>query len=110
MPPHRPVAADRDPARIAERFGAGTREPDPATVALWRAAWSFARSDELAPLRAWWRNQLEGARLLPGPVDPLRLAMAQGDRERLSLILVMAEQYEAHLGRQASGRRRPMET
>lgn len=45
----------------------------------------FMSDPALAPLLAWWAGDL--CRPLPsGPVDALRLAMSQGDRERLSTV------------------------
>jgi hypothetical protein len=50
------------------------------------AAHQFLNDPALAPLLLWWQaSSLHGV-LPPGPVDPLRLAMAQGDRERLLAI------------------------
>lgn len=48
---------------------------------------------EMAPLRAWWEASSLRAAMPAGPVDPLRLAMAQGDRERLLAVMARASQH-----------------
>lgn len=55
------------------------------------AAHRFLTDDGLRALREWWELQTSNAMTPPGPVDPLRLAMAQGDRERLLAIKVRAD-------------------
>lgn len=56
-----------------------------------RACHRLLTSAEFAPLLAWWELSLGNAMVPPGPVDPLRLAMSQGDRERLLGIKLRAE-------------------
>jgi len=56
---------------------------------------AFMREPALKPLLAWWAGEL----CLPvagGPVDPLRLAMAQGDRERLMAVQMRAAKHDAN--------------
>lgn len=58
-----------------------------------RAAFRLLTDPDLAPLVQWWELQLSNAAVPAGPVDPLRLAMAQGDRERLLGIKTRAAAY-----------------
>ena len=44
----------------------------------------FLTDPALEPLVKWWELQLLNSVVPPGPVDPLRLAMRQGDGERLT--------------------------
>lgn len=63
---------------------------------LQRAAYRLCSDPEFAALLEWWEAQLNTARVpTQMPVDPLRLAMAQGDRERLALIRLMSKQHRA---------------
>lgn len=52
----------------------------------------------LQPLRDWWEAQLRGV-FPAGPIDPLRLAMAQGDRERLLVIMQRAYRHKTTMER-----------
>lgn len=52
---------------------------------------------ELAPLRGWWEAEALRGALPPGPVDPSRLAMAQGDRERLLAVMSRANRHRSKL-------------
>ncbi len=58
-----------------------------------RAAFRLLTTPEFAPLIQWWELQLTNGLTPAGPVDPLRLAMAQGDRERLLGIKLRADAY-----------------
>ncbi len=58
-----------------------------------RAAHHFLTDPALAPLLGWWRATSLHAVMPPGAVDPLRLAMSQGDRERLLAIYSLANGY-----------------
>jgi hypothetical protein len=55
-----------------------------------RACFRLLTDADLAPLVQWWELQLANAMTPPGAVDFGRLAMAQGDRERLTGIKVRA--------------------
>lgn len=56
-----------------------------------RACFRLLTQPDLAPLIGWWELQLLNSAVPLGPIDPLRLAMAQGDRERLLSIKTRAE-------------------
>jgi hypothetical protein len=59
-----------------------------------RACFRLLTQPDLAPLIQWWEHQLMNGAIPPlGQVDPLRLAMAQGDRERLVGIKARADRY-----------------
>jgi hypothetical protein len=49
----------------------------------------------LKPLLAWWEGEALRSKMPAGPVDPMRLAMAQGDRERLLAVMQRASQHVA---------------
>ena len=49
----------------------------------------------MRPLVQWWEATALRVALPPGPIDPLRLAMAQGDRERLLQIMQRAGRSKA---------------
>jgi hypothetical protein len=61
------------------------------------AAHRFMTDEGLRPLREWWELQLLNAQVPPGPVDPLRLAMRQGDAERLLAIKVHAAAHKSRV-------------
>jgi hypothetical protein len=64
-----------------------------------RACFRLLTMPDMAPLLAWWELQLSNSPVPAGPVDPYRLAMAQGDRERLASIKTRAEAHRlAHDG------------
>ncbi len=63
-----------------------------------RACHALLTDPELQPLVLWWELGLANALVPPGPVDPLRLAMAQGDRERLLGIRVRAAAHQSSQG------------
>lgn len=48
-----------------------------------RCCHRLVTSEEFRPLLTAWEMPLTTATVPAGPVDPMRLAMAQGDRERL---------------------------
>ena len=56
-----------------------------------RACFRLLEMPELEPLLRWWELQLLNGQVPPGPVDGLRLAMRQGDGERLLAIKLRAE-------------------
>jgi hypothetical protein len=58
------------------------------------AAHRLLTDPELAPLVQHWELSLLNAVLPAGPVDPLRLAMNQGDRERLVNMKALAAEHE----------------
>ncbi len=57
------------------------------------AAARLINEAQFRPLMEWWESQVSNATWPPGPVDPMRLAMAQGDRERLRAIRALAYSY-----------------
>jgi hypothetical protein len=79
-------------------------EPGPAErqkQAIDRACFVLMTDPEFEGLRLWWQVEAMQTALPPGaPVDPLRLAMAQGDRERL---LAIQQRAEAHRRRIKEG-------
>jgi len=66
------------------------------------AAHRFLTDPIMAPLLAWWQaSSLHGV-MPPGPVDPMRLAMAQGDRERLLSVYALANNHKRKDGGNAA--------
>lgn len=62
-----------------------------------RAAFRLLTNPEFAPLIQSWELELSNARTPPGPIDPYRLAMSQGDRERLLSIKLKADAHRQSL-------------
>lgn len=74
----------------ADELSAGERQKQ----AIDRACFVLMSDPEFEGLRLWWQVEAMQTVLAPGaPVDPLRLAMQQGDRERL---LAIQQRAEAH--------------
>lgn len=57
------------------------------------AAFRLMDDPGFKPLLIWWELQLTNGAVGPGPVCPYRLAMAQGDRQRLLAIRLRAGQH-----------------
>jgi len=58
-----------------------------------RACHMLLTHADLRPLVAWWEAASLRAKLPDGPVDPHRLLMAQGDRERLLAVMERANRH-----------------
>lgn len=69
-------------------------EKPAAEDAINEACHRLLTTPALRPLLDWWEIHLSMAALPPGPIDPLRLVMAQGDRERLQQIKARAAQHK----------------
>lgn len=80
------------------------KEPSPferQQQAIDRACFLLMSEPDFEALRLWWQVEAMHAVLPPGSqVDPMRLAMAQGDRERL---LAIQQRAEAHRRRMKEG-------
>lgn len=61
-------------------------EQSSETARIDRACHRLLTDPGLEPLLLWWQATGTDALMPDGPVDPVRLAMTQGDRERLSRI------------------------
>lgn len=63
-----------------------------------RACFRLLDSPEFRALIEWWELGLTNAPVpADRPVDPLRLVMAQGDRERLLAVKMRADQHRRRL-------------
>lgn len=69
--------------------------------AIDRACYRLLTEDDFEAFRLWWEITVNSSVVPPGvAVDPLRLVMAQGDRERL---LAIRQRAEAHRRRMKEG-------
>jgi hypothetical protein len=82
-------------AQRAKATAAAVREQERIDAACFR----LMTDPELAPLRLWWEAETLRAVLPPGPVDALRLAMNQGDRERYLMVMTRAERRRAAMAK-----------
>jgi hypothetical protein len=82
-----------DPPDIDEPAGKGFTEQD----RIDQSCYVFMTDPALGVLRDWWAAEVDRVMVGAGPIDPLRLALLQGDRERRLEIMRRAEKHRLRM-------------
>jgi hypothetical protein len=62
-----------------------------------QSCYVFMTDPALGVMRDWWAAEVDRVMVGAGPIDPLRLALLQGDRERRLEIMRRAERHRLRI-------------